>query len=171
MACAVCLAMSLCNCDMTGLLHGPLTRYVKLRVAHAPGMRGAFSPPPPRKKLVIDPGIHHDTCVSHVPWCMSESLTLGDGENVPGIPSACTTCYFKYLSRGRWDISCRGVLPRSWCPRHWHTSSLPCYVPYWRFGWYPTNGVSHHWCEMSVINCGSIQLAIYRRACVQWLSS
>ena len=26
------------------LYHGPLTRYVKLRVAHAPGMPGAFSP-------------------------------------------------------------------------------------------------------------------------------
>ena len=27
-------------------LHGPPTRYIKLRVAHAPGMPGAFSPPP-----------------------------------------------------------------------------------------------------------------------------
>ena len=26
--------------------HEPLTRYVKLRVAHAPGMPGTFSPPP-----------------------------------------------------------------------------------------------------------------------------
>ena len=25
--------------------HGPLIRYVKLRVAHAPGMPGTFSPP------------------------------------------------------------------------------------------------------------------------------
>ena len=29
-----------------GLGNGPLTRYVKLRVAHAPGMPGTFSPPP-----------------------------------------------------------------------------------------------------------------------------
>ena len=28
-------------------LQEPLTRYVKLRVAHAPGMLGAFSPPQP----------------------------------------------------------------------------------------------------------------------------
>ena len=28
------------------IIHGPLTRYVKLRVAHAPGMPGTFSPPP-----------------------------------------------------------------------------------------------------------------------------
>ena len=42
-----------------------------------------------RKPLVSDPGMHHGTCVTHVPWCMSGSLTCGDGENVPGIPGAC----------------------------------------------------------------------------------
>ena len=43
----------------------------------------------PRKSLVSDPGMHHGTCVTHVPWCMSGSLTCGDEENVPGIPGAC----------------------------------------------------------------------------------
>ena len=38
--------------------HGPLTRYVKLRVAHAPGMPGTFSPPPRNS----DPDMHHGTC-------------------------------------------------------------------------------------------------------------
>ena len=33
--------------------------------------------------------MHHGTCLTHVPWCMSGSLTCGDGENVPGIPGAC----------------------------------------------------------------------------------
>ena len=42
-----------------------------------------------RKLLVSDPGMHHGTCVTHVPWCMSGSLTCGDGEIVPGIPGAC----------------------------------------------------------------------------------
>ena len=42
-----------------------------------------------RKLLVSDPGMHHSTCVTHVLWCMSGSLTCGDGENVPGIPGAC----------------------------------------------------------------------------------
>ena len=42
-----------------------------------------------RKPLVSDPGMHHGTCVTHVPWCMSGSLTCDDGENVPGIPGAC----------------------------------------------------------------------------------
>ena len=32
-----------------------------------------------RKLLVSDPGMHHGTCVMHVPWCMSVSLTCGDG--------------------------------------------------------------------------------------------
>ena len=42
-----------------------------------------------RKPLVSDPGMHHGTCVTLVPWCMSRSLTCGDGENVPDIPGAC----------------------------------------------------------------------------------
>ena len=42
-----------------------------------------------RKPLVSDPGMHHGTCVTHVPWCTSGSLTCDDGENVPGIPGAC----------------------------------------------------------------------------------
>ena len=71
--------------------HGPLTRYVKLRVAHAPGMPRKFPPRRriQRKPLVNDPGMHRGTCVTHVPWCISESLTRGGGENVPGIPGAC----------------------------------------------------------------------------------
>ena len=40
-----------------------------------------------RKSLVSDPGMHHGTCGTHVPWCMSGLLTCGDGENVPGIPA------------------------------------------------------------------------------------
>ena len=42
-----------------------------------------------RKPLISDPGMHHGTCVTHVPWCMLGSLTRGDRENVPGIPGAC----------------------------------------------------------------------------------
>ena len=56
---------------MCDTYNGPLTKYVKLRVAHAPGMPGTFSPPP----QVNDPDMHHGTCVTHVPWCMPGSLT------------------------------------------------------------------------------------------------
>ena len=51
----------------------PLARYVKLRVAHAPGMLGTFSP----SLRVSDPDMHHGTCLTHVPWCMPGSLTSG----------------------------------------------------------------------------------------------
>ena len=57
----------------SGNCNGPLARYVKLRVAHAPGMPGTFSPPP----RVGDPDMLHGTCVTHVPWCMPGSLTSG----------------------------------------------------------------------------------------------
>ena len=53
--------------------HGPLARYVKLGVAHVPGMPRTF-PSPPR---VSDPDMHQGTCVTHVPWCMPGSLTSG----------------------------------------------------------------------------------------------
>ena len=49
-----------------------------------------------KKPLVSDPGMHHGT------WCMPGSLTRSGGENVPGIPGACTTCNFTYLARGPW---------------------------------------------------------------------
>ena len=53
--------------------NGPLTSYVKLRVAHASGMTETFSPPP----RASDPDMHHGTCVTYVPWCMPGLLTSG----------------------------------------------------------------------------------------------
>ena len=58
-----------------------------------------------RKPLVSDPGMHHGTCVTHVPWCMTGSLTRAGGENVPGIPGACATHSFTYLARGPRNMS------------------------------------------------------------------
>ena len=79
------------HCDR--VIHGPLARYVDLRVvAHAPGKPGTFSSPP----RVRNPDMHPGTCVTHVSWCMAGSLTSDLlwsrwRGNVPGIPSACTT--------------------------------------------------------------------------------
>ena len=53
--------------------HGPLTRYVKLRIVHVPGMPGTLSPPAP----VSDPDMHHGTWVTHVPLYMPGSLSSG----------------------------------------------------------------------------------------------
>ena len=66
------------DCLMTSLIlivvdNGPLARFVKVMVAHAPGMPGKFSPPP----LGSNPSIHHGTCVTHVPWCMPGTLLSG----------------------------------------------------------------------------------------------
>ena len=60
--------------------HGPLARYmyVKVWVAHAPGMPGTFSRHRlQRKPPVSDPGMHNGTCTTHVPWCLSGSLARG----------------------------------------------------------------------------------------------
>ena len=58
-----------------------------------------------RKPLVSDPGMHHGTCVTHVPWCMPGSLTCGDGENVPGIPSACAPAILRIWKEAHsWDV-------------------------------------------------------------------
>ena len=52
-----------------------------------------------RKPLVSDPGMHHSTCVPHVPWCMSGSLTCGDGGKRS---RRMRTRNFAYLARGPW---------------------------------------------------------------------
>ena len=56
------------------------------------------------KRQVSDPGMHHGTCVTHVPWCMSGSLIRSGGENVSGVPRACVIHNFTYLARGLWNI-------------------------------------------------------------------
>ena len=61
------------------------------------------------KPLVSNPYMHHDTCVKHVSWCISGSLTRGGGENVPGIPGACATRNFTYLVSGTLLASCEGT--------------------------------------------------------------
>ena len=57
-----------------------------------------------RKPLVSDPGMHHSTCVMHVPWSMSGSLTHGGRKNVPGVPGAYLILNFTYLIRSPWHI-------------------------------------------------------------------
>ena len=59
---------------------------MKLRVVHAPGMRGTFSKP----SRFSDPDIHHGMC--------------RDGEGVPGIHGACETRNSTYLVIGQWDL-------------------------------------------------------------------
>ena len=93
-----------------------------------------------RKSLVSNPGMHHGTCVTHVRRCMSGSLTRVGGENVPGIPGACTIRDFTYLARGLWFILCLySCITRSikvhityleFDFMQWHTSAW-----HWRIKW------------------------------------
>ena len=55
------------------MYNGPLARYVKLRVLHAPGMLWTFSP----LSRVSDSDMRHGMCVTHVPWRMPGSLAGG----------------------------------------------------------------------------------------------
>ena len=77
-----------------------------------------------RKPRVSDPDMHHGTCLTHVPWCMSGSLTRGGGVNVPGIPGACATRNFAYLVRGPYHI----------CKECWflwiHIQIFPCILAF-----------------------------------------
>ena len=87
--------------DISFVHNGPLARYVKCglrmrRQCRERCPRHRFQ----RKPLDSDPAMHHGTCATHVPWCVSGSLTRGGRENVPGKPGACATRNFVYLVRG-----------------------------------------------------------------------
>ena len=69
----------------------------------------------PRHCRVRYPDMHHDTCVTHVPWCMPGSLSSSFlwcrwRGNVPGIPGTCATLNFTYLVRG----PCKSALSQSY---------------------------------------------------------
>ena len=122
-------------------VHGPLAGYVKLRVAHAPGMPVTFTLPP----WVSDPDIHHATCAPHEPRCRSGSLTSGflwsrwRGKR-SGIPGACATHNFTYLVRGPLAEHWQGWQALSnhvWCTLcHIHVirdmSTAPCKSSQWQ---------------------------------------
>ena len=59
--------------DPLTFVHGPLTRYVKLRVAHSPGMPGTL----PRHRRLPIPTCIMARAVTHVRWCIPGSLTHG----------------------------------------------------------------------------------------------
>ena len=50
--------------------------------------------------LVSDPDMYHGTCVTHVPWCKSGSLTHGGGETFPAHaqPANLRICQEAHLS-------------------------------------------------------------------------
>ena len=104
------------------LFIGPLTRHVKLWVAHAPGIGNVFPTHRlQRKPRVNDPGRHDGTCVTHVPWCMSGSLTRG------GAFPACTTRNFTYPERGPYQVHLPNLKSVLWivCGKPWKKCDGP----------------------------------------------
>ena len=61
--------------------YGLLARYVKVWVCTCAGNVGNvfFRHRLQRRPPISDPGMHHGTCVTHVPWCMSGSPTCDGG--------------------------------------------------------------------------------------------
>ena len=93
-----------CGLRTLNLKHGPLAKYVKMWVAHAPRMPGTYSPPPRSS----DPDMHRGTCVPHVQRYMLGSLTNGFlwnrlRENFLGLTSECANRNFTYLVRGPYN--------------------------------------------------------------------
>ena len=74
--------------------HGPPTRYINLRVVYARECLERFPCHRHQRKALVS------MLVTHVPWCMSGSLTRGGRENVPGFSGTCATRNFAYLVRG-----------------------------------------------------------------------
>ena len=96
----------------------PWTSYQIRKIAGCACARNAGNVFPRRrfqsKPLVSDPGMHHGTCVTHVPWCMSGSLTCGDGENVPGIPGACAPAILRIWQEAHGVMRCNyDIIPGS----------------------------------------------------------
>ena len=77
-------------------------------------MPGKFSPPP----RVSDPGMHHGTCVTHVPWCMPGSL-INDfpwsrrrGKTFPAFPVHAQTAILRIWQEAHWakmPVKCMDV--------------------------------------------------------------
>ena len=97
-------------------------------------------PSPTSKKTTSDPGMHHGTCVTHVPWFMAGSLTRGGGENVTGIPGAYATHNFTYLVRGPCSVDCQG-------DKHVWLIALPG----GNFGTYHPSVVPYHACATTCL--------------------
>ena len=73
--------------------------------------------------------MHHGTCVTHVPWCMSGSLTCSDGENVPGIPGACAPAILRIWQEAHTWVSFVNI-----CEKIDHVVTAPrCTLPMARY--------------------------------------
>ena len=138
--------------DINALLNFPWASFQIRKVAGCAcaGNAGNVSPRDrlQRKPLVSDPDMHNGTCVTHVPWCMSGSLTRGRGENVPGIPGACAPailCIWQeaHVRNNVILIDCRTRIVM--------TPKLFCTIDLWFFRTVCT--FTHFFCVCVYVNC------------------
>ena len=99
-------------------IDGPLARYVKVRIAYAPGMPGTF----PRHRQVAIPACiparASRTCRDTCRDCyLVVSFEVGGEENVPGIPGTCATRNFTYLIGVPWVVA-----------SHWNRCDVITYI-------------------------------------------
>ena len=93
------IVLPFCCCEKT--FYGPLSRYIKSRVAHAPGMPGTFSPPP----WVSDPDMHHCTFDAQVNKKPSRTLPIWSKANWDMLKEKSRTFCSDFLaSHGTRDI-------------------------------------------------------------------
>ena len=77
-----------------------------------------------RKPLVSDLGIYHATCVTHVPWCMSGSLTRDGGEKFPALRNP------QFYVSGKRIMAIESH-PSNWCTEPcWHAMFM-CHKLQW----------------------------------------
>ena len=62
-----------------------------------------------RKRLVSDPGMHHGTCVTHVPWCTSGPLIRGGRKKRSRHSRRMRARDFAHLVRGPWYGNVYGI--------------------------------------------------------------
>ena len=91
-----------------------------------------------RKPLISDPGMDHGTCVTHVPWCMSGSLTAA-GKTFPVFPAHAQPAILRIWQEPHSPFSCISILlheaetlwnfwSRAWAaPSCTPLLSIPCY--------------------------------------------
>ena len=70
------IALHWCSLALWYECYEPLTRYVKLRVAHAPGMLGTFCPPPNSKETASSQSWHALRRVRNPQFCLSGKMPM-----------------------------------------------------------------------------------------------
>ena len=125
--------------------------------------------------LVSDPGMHHGTCVTHVPWCMSGSLTCGDGENIPGIPGACAPAILSIWQEAHGPITGKPSQYRReqilWCTHHRRSELRSDYVhePFCVFMWFHDAHIhTHLWIHHRISDPNAQMANIHKMHELDW---